>query len=58
MEIEYLDSVKNQFKYYKSVGENSFDQLDEEDLFGQSNNDLTYTHDKVLFLVNCIFDHC
>ena len=35
MELEYLNSIKKQFEYYKSVGEKTFDQLDENDLFWQ-----------------------
>jgi|SRR5680860_643753 len=35
MNSEYLDNVKQQFKYYKELGERTFDQLDEEDLFRQ-----------------------
>ena len=33
MENEYLNSVKKQFEYYKSVGEKTFDQLDEKNVF-------------------------
>ena len=29
----YLDSIKRQFEYYKTLGERTFDQLDEESLF-------------------------
>ncbi len=29
MELEYLNSIKKQFEYYKSVGEKTFAQLDE-----------------------------
>ena len=39
MEIEYLNSIKNQFEYYKSVGEKTFDQMDEKDLFWQYNDE-------------------
>lgn len=39
MKIEYLNSIKKQFEYYKSVGEKTFDQLDEKDLFWQYNNE-------------------
>ena len=35
MKNEYQNSVKKQFEYYKSVGEKTFDQLDESDLFWQ-----------------------
>lgn len=39
MKNEYLNSVKKQFEYYKSVGEKTFDQLEEKDLFWQFNED-------------------
>lgn len=39
MEEEYLVSVKKQFEYYKSVGEKTFNQLDEDDLFWQFNQE-------------------
>jgi len=39
MEKEYLNSVKKQFEYYKSAGENTFNQLDEKDLFWQLNEE-------------------
>ncbi len=39
MELEYLNSIKRQFEYYKSVGEKTFDQLDEKDFFWQFNNE-------------------
>jgi len=39
MKKEYLTSVKKQFEYYKSVGEKTFDQLDEKDLFWQYNEE-------------------
>ena len=35
MNSEYLNNVKKQFGYYKSVGEKTFDQLEEKDLFWQ-----------------------
>jgi hypothetical protein len=37
MKSTYLNSVKKQFEYYQSVGEKTFDQLDEKDLFWQYN---------------------
>ncbi len=37
MEKEFLDSIKRQFEYYKSVGEKTFYQLDEKDIFWQFN---------------------
>lgn len=39
MKNEHLNSVKKQFEYYKSVGEKTFDQLDEKDLFWQFNQE-------------------
>lgn len=39
MKIEYLNSVIKQFEYYKSVGEKTFDQLDEKDFFWQFNQE-------------------
>lgn len=39
MENEYLNSVKKQFEYYKSVGEKTFDQLDDKDFFWQYNEE-------------------
>lgn len=36
-EQAYLQSVKKQFAYYKSVGEKTFDQLEDADLFWQYN---------------------
>jgi hypothetical protein len=35
----YLESVKAQFKHYKTIGEKTFDQLDEADLFWQYNEE-------------------
>lgn len=35
MEVQYLNSVKKQFEYYKQVGEKTFNQLDEQELFWQ-----------------------
>jgi len=37
METNYLNDVKSQFEYYKSVGEKTFNQLDENELFWQYN---------------------
>jgi hypothetical protein len=34
---EYLQSVRKQFEYYKSIGEKTFDQLQDKDLFWQYN---------------------
>lgn len=37
MELDYIQSAIKQFEYYKSVGERTFDQLEEVDLFWQFN---------------------
>ena len=37
MQTVYLNSARKQFEYYKSVGEKTFDQLTESDLFWQYN---------------------
>lgn len=39
MELEYLNSIRKQFEYYKSVGEKTFDQIDEADLFWHFNEE-------------------
>lgn len=39
MEAEYLHSVKKQFEYYKSIGDKTFNQLDEKALFWQYNEE-------------------
>lgn len=39
MDNNYLDSVKKQFEYYKSLGEKTFDQIDDEKLFWQYNDE-------------------
>lgn len=39
MEENYLNSVKKQFEYYKVLGEKTFDQLNENDLFWQFNDE-------------------
>lgn len=39
MKIAYLNSIKKQFEYYKSVGEKTFDQLSENDLFWKYNEE-------------------
>ena len=39
MKKEYLKSVIKQFEYYKSVGEKTFNQLDENELFWQYNEE-------------------
>lgn len=39
MEDKYLKSVKLQFEYYKSLGEKTFDQLHEDDLFWKFNEE-------------------
>jgi hypothetical protein len=35
----YLESVKAQFKHYKAIGEKTFDQITEDDLFWQYNEE-------------------
>ena len=37
MDNKYLASVKKHFRYYKQLGDRTFDQLDEKDLFWQYN---------------------
>ncbi len=37
MEQEYINSIRKQFEYYKTLGERTFDQLDDDDLFWQYN---------------------
>ena len=39
MKSEYLDSVKKQFEYYKMLGEKTFSQVKDDDLFWQYNED-------------------
>ena len=39
MESDYLESVKKQFEYYKMLGEKTFEQLSEEQLFWQYNEE-------------------
>jgi hypothetical protein len=39
MITNYLESVKKQFLYYKQLGEKTFEQLSDEQLFWQSDND-------------------
>lgn len=39
MKSDYLVSVKKQFEYYKLLGDKTFEQLSEEDLFKQYNAD-------------------
>jgi hypothetical protein len=39
MKKEFLEVVKKQFEYYKLLGEKTFDQLNEEQLFFQQNED-------------------
>lgn len=38
MNSDYLNSIKKQFEYYKFLGEGTFDQLEEKDLFWQFND--------------------
>lgn len=37
MSTDYLNSVRKQFEYYKSLGDNTFNQLEDIDLFHQIN---------------------
>lgn len=37
MKLNYLQSIRQQFEYYKMLGERTFDQLEDEDLFWQYN---------------------
>lgn len=39
MKTKYLNSIKKEFNYYKSLGERTFDQLAEKDLFWQFNEE-------------------
>ena len=39
MENNYLDSVKKQFEYYKMLGDKTFAQLSDEQLFWQYNSE-------------------
>lgn len=39
MKSDYLASVKKQFEYYKLLGDKTFEQLSDEDLFKQQNTD-------------------
>ena len=39
MDSNYLDSAKKQFEYYKSLGEKTFAQIDDEKLFWQYNEE-------------------
>ena len=39
MKKEYLKSVIKQFEYYKSVGDKTYSQLDDKDLFWQFNEE-------------------
>ena len=39
MKTEYLNNIKIQFEYYKSIGEKTFNQLEEKDLFWQYNEE-------------------
>lgn len=40
MPNSYLNSVRKQFQYYKCLGENTFDQLSEEQLFWQPDQEV------------------
>ncbi len=39
METDYLHSIRKEFEYYKFLGEKTFDQLEEQDLFWQFNEE-------------------
>ncbi len=39
MELNYLNSIRKQFEYYKHLGEQTFDQLEEKDLFWKFNEE-------------------
>lgn len=39
MKENYLESVRKQFEYYKMLGEKTFDQLEDDDLFWQYNSE-------------------
>ena len=39
MEAEYLENIKKQFQYYRLIGERTFEQLEEKDLFWQYNEE-------------------
>ena len=39
MNTSYLNSVKKQFEYYKLLGDNTFNQLTENQLFYQHNTE-------------------
>ena len=39
MKSEYLNSIKKQFEYYKSVGDRTFDQLNEKECFWHYNEE-------------------
>ncbi len=39
MQTNYLESIQKQFLYYKQLGDRTFDQLSEEDIFIQQNED-------------------
>lgn len=38
MKLNYINSVKKQFEYYKSLGEKTFSQLEDQDLFWKYND--------------------
>lgn len=39
MQNDYIQSVKNQFEYYKRLGEKTFEQVSDEQLFWQANSE-------------------
>jgi hypothetical protein len=50
---DYLESVKKQFEYYKMLGEKTFAQLSDEQLFWQSNPE----SNSVAIIVNAYLMH-
>lgn len=53
METAYLQSIRKQFEYYKLVGERTFDQLEEKDLFWQYN----ISSNSISILVNHLWEN-
>ena len=54
MEANYLESVKKQFEYYKMLGEKTFNQLNDADLFWQYNSE----SNSVAIIVNHLWGNC
>lgn len=53
METTYLNNVIKQFEYYKSVGEKTFNQLEENDFFWQFNEE----SNSIAIIVNHLWDN-